>query len=157
MIFPVGSDNAKEGYRLRTSIGWPAWNRRFFCLLTSLSTDFFLPFLIQSRKSKKRAWEIDLKIPTKDTQMTTHVTEGAGRERHDKRDTIFLAWKRKCWQARHVKRDLRVCLNNRDFLACVAGVERGFLAPPPLPPLFAPATQAKIFLLFFLTRSLCAA
>ena len=117
MIFPVGSDNAKEGYRLRTSIGWPAWNRRFFCLLTSLNTDFFLPFLIQSRKSKKRAWEIDLKIPTKDTQMTTHVSEGAGRERHDKRDTIFLAWKRKCWQARHVKRDLRVCLNNRDFLA----------------------------------------
>ena len=109
MIFPAGSDNAKEGYMLRTSIGWPAWNRRFFCLLTSLNTDFFLLFLIQSRKSKKRAWEIDLKIPTKDTEMTTHVTEGAGRERHDKRDTIFLAWKRKCWQARHVKRDLRGC------------------------------------------------
>ena len=68
MIFPVGSDNAKEGCRLRTSIGWPAPRGTgvFFCFLTSLNTDFFLPFLIQSRKSKKRAWEIDLKIPMKD-------------------------------------------------------------------------------------------
>ena len=57
MIFPVGSDNAKESYRLRTSIGWPAPRGTgvFFCFLTSLNTDFFLPFLIQSRKSKKRA------------------------------------------------------------------------------------------------------
>ena len=44
MIFPVGSDNAKEGYRLRTSIGWPAPRGTgvFFCFLTSLNTDFFL-------------------------------------------------------------------------------------------------------------------
>ena len=161
MIFPVGSDNAKEGYRLRTSIGWPAPRGTgvFFCFLTSLNTDFFLPFLIQSRKSKKRAWEIDLKIPMKDPGER-HANDHA---RDWRRRTgkalqmryIFLAWKLKCWQARHVKRDLRVCLNNRYFLACVAGGERGF--PPPLPPLFAPATQAKIFLLFFLTRSLCVA
>ena len=121
MIFPVGSDNAKEGYRLRTSIGWPAPRGTgvFFCFLTSLNTDFFLPFLIQSRKSKKRAWEIDLKIPMKDPGER-HANDHA---RDWRRRTgkalqmryIFLAWKLKCWQARHVKRDLRVCLNNRCF------------------------------------------
>ena len=58
------------------------------------------------------------------------VTEGVRRERHKTRETTrkarenglslsgdFLAWKLKCWQARHVKHDLRVCLNNRGLLA----------------------------------------
>ena len=58
------------------------------------------------------------------------VTEGVRRERHKKRETTcearenglslsgdFLARKLKCWQARHVKHDLRVYLNNRGLLA----------------------------------------
>ena len=61
--------------------------------------------------------------------MATRVTNSARRERHEKRETTrkarenglsrssdFLASKLKCWQARHVKRDFRVCLNNRGFL-----------------------------------------
>ena len=51
-----------------------------------------------------------------------------GEARRDKRETTrkvkenglsrsrdFLAWKLKCWQARQMKSDLRVCLNNRGF------------------------------------------
>ena len=62
--------------------------------------------------------------------MTTRVTEGVRRERHEKRETVrinknrenglsrsrdFLARKLKCRQAKHVKRDFGVCLNNRGF------------------------------------------
>ena len=65
---------------------------------------------------------------TRDTQMATRVTDGARRERHEKKESTrkarenglsrssdFWASKLKCWEARHVKRDLRVCLNNRGF------------------------------------------
>ena len=61
-------------------------------------------------------------------QIATRVTDGARRERHERRETTrkarenglsrssdFWASKLKCWQARHVKRDLRVCLNDRGF------------------------------------------
>ena len=54
--------------------------------------------------------------------------EGARRARHEKRETTrrarengfsrssdFLAWKPKCRRAKHVKRDLNVCLKNRGF------------------------------------------
>ena len=64
--------------------------------------------------------------------MATRVTDGARRERNEKRETTrkarenglsrssdFLASKLKCWQARHVKRDFRVCLNNRYFSAAL--------------------------------------
>ena len=65
-------------------------------------------------------WSWSVEQNARDTQMTTRVTEGARRERHARenglsRSSDFLAWKLKCWQARHVKRDLRVCLNNRGF------------------------------------------
>ena len=58
--------------------------------------------------------------------MATRVTDGARRERHEKRETTrkarenglswssdFLASELKCWQTRHVKRDLRVCLTKK--------------------------------------------
>ena len=60
--------------------------------------------------------------------MATRVTGSASRERHEKRETTrkarenglsrssdFLASKLKFSHARHVKRDFRVCLNNRGF------------------------------------------
>ena len=58
--------------------------------------------------------------------MATRVTDGARRERHEKRETTrkarenglsrssdFLASELKCWQTRHVKRDFRVCLKKK--------------------------------------------
>ena len=58
------------------------------------------------------SWSVEQNA--RDTKMTTRVTEGARRERHEKRESTrkarenslsrsseFLAWKLKCWQARH--------------------------------------------------------
>ena len=100
------------------------WPRAWLMVRDKSSLSFFC-----SRSSK-----------TWDTQVATRVTDGARQERHEKIETTrkarenglprsseFLAWKLKCWQARHVKRDFRV------------------------------AWTTEVFLLFFLKRSLCSA
>ena len=100
-------------YALEDSwFGLSKFSSRFLSLVSTSSLSFFC-------SPSSKTW---------DTQMATRVTDGARRERHEKRETTrkarenglsrssdFWASKLKCWQARHVKRDLRVCLNNRGF------------------------------------------
>ena len=102
----------KKLFFLPLSWGIDAWRRKNYLRLRAVSL-----FSVVRRAGK-----------TRETQMATRVTDGARWERHEKRETAhkarenglsrssdFWASKLKCWQARHVKRDLRVCLNNRGF------------------------------------------
>ena len=85
-----------------------------FCIHANISGGHFT---FRLRAVSLFSWSVEQNA--RDTQMTRRVTEGARRERHDKRETTrkarenspgnglsrssdFLEWKLWCWQTRHV-------------------------------------------------------